>query len=254
MFDLKKTDLLRPHSGLRQHKLRPEIMEPLSSIWALNLTSASSNYVDCNNPDSLKFGSGDFSICAWINVATWTNAGGIFGAGTANDADPGYVVRLVNPDKIQLLIGNGTARKVVTVAGFVVDTWYRVLMVVDRSADMILYVNGVNVGSIDISSFSGSTDKDANKLIGSQSDFFDGRVADVCAYERVLSADEVQRDFDRGLNTKQLDKRDLVGYWRFQEGFGVTDGTGIRDWSGQENHGGMQNFSGEPWVNIGVSG
>ncbi len=81
--------------------------------------------------------------------------------------------------------------------------------------------------------------------------YFEGIIFYVLIYNRVLSIDEI-RQF-AGNHNIVPDMRDLISWWRFQEGYDVANGRPIRDWSGNNNHGSMQgDFPTDSWKYTGV--
>jgi hypothetical protein len=84
---------------------------------------------------------------------------------------------------------------------------------------------------------------------------FNGLMSRAGIYNRVLSDSQSINLSRQMANGEEIDFFGLVFWLRFQEGFGVTNGTIIRDWSNEQNHGSMQNFNvppSNPWIYTGV--
>ena len=111
-----------------------------------------------------------------------------------------------------------TGSKTITATSpfIVANNWVSVAASV--SGDTVkLYANGVLL-NIEASN-QRSTNTTSNFLIGkSQSgNFFKGQLDELRFYNRALSNDEIRKSFDVYINPSQ---NGLVGYWRFDEGFG----------------------------------
>ena len=80
------------------------------------------------------------------------------------------------------------------------NTWYHITGIYD-GADIKVYVNGVEDGTHNVGSITGTANNE-NLQIGGRSDstdMFDGFIDDVRIYNRALSADEIQKIYN---NTK----------------------------------------------------
>ena len=111
-----------------------------------------------------------------------------------------------------------TGSKTITATSpfIVANNWVSVAASV--SGDTVkLYANGVLLNTE--ASNQRSTNTTSNFLIGkSQSgNFFKGQLDELRFYNRALSNDEIRKSFDVYVNPSQ---NGLVGYWRFDEGFG----------------------------------
>lgn len=123
-----------------------------------------------------------------------------------------------------------------------------------EGSTIYLYLDGVfqdSTGGI-VGDFSNSHILQIGRAVffGTQA-AFNGFISDVRIWDRAPDGlGEITRISENP--QAQPDMLGLVGEWRFQEGFGVADGTQIRDWSNFQNHGSMQGFSGNPWIYTGI--
>jgi hypothetical protein len=127
--------------------------------------------------------------------------------------------------------------------------WHHAVGAANRNTKtMILYIDGSNVASADISTV-GSIVNNGALYIGSRNTNdipFNGLIDDVRIYNRALSADEVKRLYKIGATAKlgvtannDSLAKGLVGWWNF-DGKTVS-GTRVFDASGNGNYGTMTN-------------
>ena len=194
-------------------------------------------------------GTGDFTLTAWINRATVNTTDFICGnySGT-------------NPSGIEFYgINTGEVRcyilgSVTTSTALVADTWYHVG--VRRLAGVVqLYINGVADGSA-ISRTTSITGT-LNFAIGNGPDYtsenFDGKIADVKAFNVALSAANMKELYDDSkviIPTKNaaaggfVSQTNLIGWWPLAEGAGDI----CYDGSGNGYHGTASNTDGDEWL------
>ncbi len=246
MLSRQPIDLLRPRIIGQSSKLRPQLLEPFSSQWGLNFDGISKNYIGLGTtmPPTL------FSTIVMrlvFNSGNWR-------AAISFDITARHVVQISTAG--QILYGNLAAGspRISSPIGAIQSGSVSDLVIVRNGLTLInakLYLNAID---IPVSAGAGNFNPPwTNGRIGTRVDnFFPwlGIISEVLIYNRSFSAEEIRRHHENP--QLQPDMRGLVGWWRFQEGFGVADGTVIRDWSGQGKHGSMQNFSGDPWVNVGI--
>ena len=166
----------------------------------LNFNGAS-DYINCGKNASLEFGTGDFTLEAWIKADTFPVIGNIFHKG-GGSAEAGYQLRLVAPNNIQVVICDGTAiRPNIAVTGKVVDTWYHVVAVLSRASDTLkLYCNAGTPASVSTTGLGSITNTALNLILGSAagtSSWYDGLIDEAMIYNWALSASEVFEHYYR---------------------------------------------------------
>lgn len=140
-----------------------------------------------------------FSLSVWINVAgAGETAGGITGSrildkSTANTAAGGFALILDSSGTgIRFSVNNGgTISASSTVTG---STWTHVLVTVSSAAAVTIYVNGSSVATGTTGALSGITTTNAIRVgnrAGATDKSFQGKIAKVRAYARVLTAAEI---------------------------------------------------------------
>lgn len=238
-----QTDLLRPQLIGSPSKLRPQLLEPFSSRWGLVLLGTN-EYISIPTltspiPSStivaeVEFNSGDWRAIIGFHVTS------------VHSFQISTVGRILYGDMSGALVGSlpfaMPSGVVSSVAAIRNDTDIN---------NAKIYVNAVDVTA----GFAGSFYNPSwtNGRIGYRvDDLFPwlGLFKKIAVWGRALSLGELSNYLNGQVAANEIPG--LLIWCRFQEGFGVADGTVIRDWSGQGNHGSMQNFSGDPWVNVGI--
>ena len=138
-------------------------------------------------------GTGDFTISGWFNTDS-TSFSYIYGKGVEGPSADGIGIAQ-EANAVYGAIGSSSGRTVLANAGTTtISTWYHYAVTFDRDGVATKYLNGVQVGTDSISSKSGDigTDTDYVGRYGSASQgFFDGKLDDIRAYNRVLTQSEI---------------------------------------------------------------
>jgi hypothetical protein len=125
----------------------------------------------------------------------------------------GYDLYIKNGE-LNAQIANITVKK--AIPNYIVGTWLSVGLSV--SADSIkLFVNGQLLETTLNTQAANIADTDSIFIGKRGIDFFDGNIDEVKIYNRALSNIEMERTSDVFINPSM---NGLVGYWRFDEGFG----------------------------------
>ncbi|MEM6810912.1 MAG: LamG domain-containing protein [Pseudomonadota bacterium] len=207
---------------------------------ALNF-DGSNDYVDVGSPSVLDNIRSDYTICAWINPASFGqgNLGRIVSKHDSGDEEGIELFIAGGNDNIRIFHDNdsggtqGSSNNDV----IVLNVWQHICVAhFDDINSVTIYHNGSDV--TDDNNIQDIVSHDSTNLnIGNKSDTsnreFDGSIDDVRIYGRALSASEILELYElRGtLGTG------LVGYWRLDE----TSGTTAIDSSGNNNNGTMEN-------------
>lgn len=160
-----------------------------------------------SDPVGLEFGAGeDFSISIWFKTS---NTSFQFMLGKGGDStistQKGYGLAITGGGSVYGFIHDGS-RQIFTAlgTGYNNNNWHQYTALFDRNGNLTRYVDGVELGSEDISSVSGSLSSDKNLYVGryenAVSGKFIGAIDDVKIWGRLLTSSEVQEDFDNGLN------------------------------------------------------
>jgi len=153
-----------------------------------------------NDPDN-NFGTGDFSIELWAKKPDSYPAHSATSEYLVakGDASGAYSIRIAEGSEYLSSYfhdGSGGSIIVTATSGSIKDDkWHHVVFSFDRSANLSIYVDGILVGSGDITSHSGSIDSAVNLAIGNWSSGqyrYEGEMSQVRLYNRALSSDEVK--------------------------------------------------------------
>ncbi len=162
------------------------------------------DYVDCGNPGILDFGTGDFTISAWINI-TAIERGTVYAKGGDNSGGVRYTLAMAEEnDNKMTLTTDDDSTKVQAKGETVVNdgAWHHVVGM-RSGTDLLVYVDGVLDGTNTVpEGYDLSGTSQANALIGAITDasdatgatlekFFAGAIDDLRIYNRALSALEV---------------------------------------------------------------
>ncbi|MEK7654626.1 MAG: LamG domain-containing protein [Patescibacteria group bacterium] len=194
----------------------------------------SDDYVDNTYSSVFDFGTGNFSFSAWIK-RTGAGVGGEHVLGRYGAASqPRWGLKTSGAD-VQVFIVDSDGVGLDYSSGFtpVTDQWYHLTGVVDRTNNISrIFVNGTQVATKDISSFTGTFSSASGAVqIGAVSgNYFKGSIDEARVYNRALSAVEIknlyastQKSFVNMPQNRLLNDG-LVGLWSFngQDMSGVT--------------------------------
>ena len=180
------------------------------------------DYVDIGNPSALNFGTGDWSVCAWIKTTQTgtgeTNKGTIFANGgdgkngvrymlAVSETTAGMVSLTTDDDKTKV---HATATTTVND-----DVWHHVVGVRDGSA-LRVYIDGMLEATIPVPpgyDLSGTSQRNANIAAvvenkdGSMVKYFTGMIDDVRIYSHALNQDEVRVIYTGEFTGKIIDAK-----------------------------------------------
>jgi hypothetical protein len=224
---------------------------------ALNF-DGTNDVVNVGDPASgaLDFGTGNFSVSAWI----YRNSNGsvnlrVLSKGAQNDNSGSAGYAFFGSDNVLAFIVNpGGPRTVIQATTTGTSNWYHATGVVDRAGNQSLYINGVLMSTTTAPAGSVSSVNSFN--IGRSSDGllnWDGKIDEVRTYNRALSATEIKNlynsgavKYQSGAQSQSLLNSGLVGYWSMNGNdtlwSSATTGTST-DRSGQGNNGTLTNMS-----------
>ena len=178
------------------------------------------DYIDTALTSNSDFLNG-FTISAWI-IAKSPEVGNSQGkitskdTGTAGQNGITYGYR-ADFDAVSLLINAGTER--LSATNSVVEnsgTWYHVLVTVNSGALVTHYINGTASGTAGgTGALSGITTTNALRIgnrAGATDRTFNGAISDIKIWNRVLTSEEITKDFNN-----QLVSKDLVHRWKLKD-------------------------------------
>jgi hypothetical protein len=174
-------------------------------------------------PYSLNLNPDTFTISTWAKVEG--SQGNFRTVIASRDENRGYILYAAENNHWQFWVGNGTSWEVINGPQITLKTWTHLAGVYDGT-QMIFYVDGVDYGSIAASL---AKNPSFPLTLGKASDcnqyYFKGEICEVCLWNVACTADKIKADVNSSLTGSEVG---LVGYWRLDEGIGitVTDSTG----------------------------
>lgn len=171
----------------------------------------SSGYINMNNPGNLNFGTGPFSLEAWVNWNGGGNSGALNIIRKSNypvtGPGSGYWLRIGKDTKIiEFSVGatTGSEGQSIITAPISSGTWHHVVATKDSSGTIKLYVNGESQGIVLRQSSHADATSEAPFTLGAWNDrfgiteLFPGMIDEVSVYNRALSSSEIQAIFNVG--------------------------------------------------------
>ena len=164
----------------------------------ISLDGMSDDVVISDDPD-LDVALGDFSIAAWVYRDSTTSNLGIVSKNGFNNSS--YLLSTRNNGyRLEIKNSGGGTTQVDDTTGANTGVWEFVVATADRDGNGVIYVNGIVNQTTDISARDGDDlSNAADFIIGARTtsaDFFDGRIAGVQFWNRVLSVSEALAFFD----------------------------------------------------------
>ena len=159
-----------------------------------------SGYAEIADDDSLDFGTGDFSIEAWVKFKfedTGSSYNSIYSHGGQVNATDSFGV-MTTTDKVRFIVANTNLDSSST---FTEGEWIHIVGTrVQGTNGVKLYING---DEEDVSTKNDSVSNALSKTIGKDTHanrYYKNLIDDVRIYNRALSSDEVEQNHKAGLN------------------------------------------------------
>ena len=181
----------------------------------------STDYIQISDSDDFNIPVGtDFSVSAWINIASLPTGGDMYGivSDGGGYGDKGWTLFLL-PDsgsfnrelRWEFIDNDSTNNSCDSTTIPVTNTWYHVTGVYDgASSKMYIYINGVKESTTEQAyvAIEPLTDLAIGRNLGANSasriEFMNGEIDDVCIFNKALSADEVYGLYNQGYGTEKL--------------------------------------------------
>jgi hypothetical protein len=182
--------------------------------------NGSSDYIAVPHNDSLNFGTGNMSVCAWINRASENTNDIIVAKKGSNEL--GWYFRVHSNDKIFLQVSDGTTDWY----DYSSDTiptgeWVHVCSTWNQSNGYAkFYINGIDSTPVlSTANITGTTNNTSELRIGRDNDgyntdWFHGSIANLAMWTRELEPEEIQSIMNKSYSQlKGVEKTSLVSWW-----------------------------------------
>ena len=179
---------------------------------------------------------GDKSFSLWIkrNTGAASNDGGILtivpSGGTSD-----YISIALWQDNIQVQVSNSASTRRRSTDSITTNIWHHIVVIKSNNSIDNIYINAVNK-TLDVNgSWSGTIDTPQSKIgeaIFSGNNYnFNGKISNVCIFDRVISEQEVLKIYNNGvpqdLQATSSFSNNILAWWPLDEHSSYYDGT---DW------------------------
>ncbi|MEL6557223.1 MAG: LamG-like jellyroll fold domain-containing protein [Bacteroidota bacterium] len=185
------------------------------------------DYINIGNPSNLNFGTGDFTIEAWVNIpssADLSEAPVIAMNGATGTGQSRYIVAVDPTGQVFFEVSDGSVDTTITTTGNAVndDSWHHIAVVREGATGRI-YIDGLLAEEETVSA--GSFDDSENFIIGARNEneggiadagFFEGTLDELRVWNSALTLEEIRTHINVELDP--VAATDLVSYYRFNEG------------------------------------
>jgi len=157
--------------------------------------NGSDEYISAGNPTELQFTS-DFSISGWFKSSSATNQRIVSKDDGTNRS---YLVQLQSNGKVraQIYTGGGTAQVNESVSGFGDGNWHHFVFTFENGVSTKLYIDNAapTVDSVVSAIDNDPADFEIGRK-GNSTNYFNGDIDEIAVWNRVLSADDIQRIYN----------------------------------------------------------
>ncbi len=221
----------------------PPVNLPLAGLGkAMNFERSRSEGIQVANHSSLNFGTGSFTMEAWVKRPAGTGFFTMIGKQTSGGS--GVFLRF-NDNNLSFAAGNYPASTDISSVSSVSDNnWHHIAAVMDATGkSMKLYIDGILDAS---SSFTTNYTVTTSEALGigfkpNFGEYFDGSLDDVRIWSTARTAAQLKEYMYTPLSGTETG---LVGYWNFEEG----SGTSLDDRSANSNTGTLLNSDGDEYI------
>lgn len=213
-------------------------------IWSSGMKGNSLKFdgiddrVDVGSYAALEMGIGDFSVSTWVKMGSnQLPYPTILAKGGTSNTNAGYWF-YISGQKIKFVFGDGNQRISTSsnTVNVMDNTWHHIAVTVDRDGNAVYYVDGVNSGTYDVSSFNGKDISNPSRVLiigttGGSTSLMNGYLDDVKMFNKSLSQNEIVDLMQ--LSSPQNNQGDYISYWALDETSGTTaNDTGSNDYDG----------------------
>ena len=175
----------------------PPELELIDNDFAMEL-NGSDEYISAGNPTELQF-TGDFSISGWFKC-TGSTYKRIVGKdnGTGGSGDRCYYVQVQSTGElVGGIFSGGSNQQNTSVATVNDDNWHHFVFTFENGVGTKLYIDN---GTPTVDSVVSAIDNDPADFEigrkGNSTNYFTGDIDEIAAWNRVLSADDIQRIYN----------------------------------------------------------
>lgn len=193
---------------------------------ALNF-DGTEDFINMGNPADLNFGTGNFTLEAWVNVpsaADLSDSPVIVMKGATGTGQSRYMVSVDPTGQVVFEVSDGSGVATITTTADAIndDSWHHIAVVREGAMGKI-YIDGLPVEEQSI--IGGSFDDSENFVVGARNEneggfadggFFEGTIDEFRVWSSALTLEEIRTHINVELDPVAV--TDLVSYYRFNEG------------------------------------
>lgn len=154
---------------------------------------------DCVNLpiNSLTFGTGTFSLEAWVYPTSLSGIDMVYASQSSNEVGHIALIHTAAGSGFCLIEYDGSTRKNANVGSVaIINTWYHLVGIRNASNQYILYVNTVPTNPVTSTLSLTSNSPKIGVNPATNSEIWQGRIANFKAYNRALSEAEIKQNFN----------------------------------------------------------
>jgi len=169
----------------------------IANNFSMSFDSASSDYIDCGNDNSLQFSS-SFTISAWVNIdLNYTGNNAIISKDSNISNGAGYHIDFRSGNAVHAWAYQAGSKLIAT--GLTTNTWYHIVFIFESTGgsngNQSLYINAGTPVTNTVTNFAASTIKNL-RIGGSEvlSNYTNGKIDEVAIFDKALTADQIKFD------------------------------------------------------------
>jgi hypothetical protein len=161
--------------------------------------NGTSSYARVDNPSCgrLNFGTGSFTIEVWLKFGAYAEYKNLIYKGASSGLS-GWRFGVSTTGLPHFLIGDTVSYKESAIGSTTLslNNWHHLAIVYNRTSNAVGYIDGVKVGSVDISTKNGSVDNTDQVHIGESYTRYTGQIGIVYIRSGAMSDSDVNKSFE----------------------------------------------------------
>ena len=159
------------------------------------------DYFNIPESEGINLGNNNFSVSFWYKALTWLDSRPLIYKGGNITSNPGWMFRQISSG-LQFVLRTSTATSAVTYLNNSTNMWTNIVGIFNIGSKTEIYANATSVSSISnsLNSVANTLNIELGRGLNSSSPgvmlYYNGSLENICIYNRALSANEVQKNFN----------------------------------------------------------